>query len=826
MKKGRFLCQVICCCLAAGATTLLADPGERSADHSRTARRGAPDTDRTTIHPVVVRPPLQWRNAVDSSSARRAESYMGQARMTDSDAAAISALLLAAQLGGDDEKLLAEAYARLGDRYEGAPAKQVRFYALALRYTADPGIRAHLQRRISELGGDVYTLALRPGGNTTGEARSAGPDDSCNGAVSMTLPWIEQMSIAPAGDHNWRSFDVPGPDGVAVRIETISPNPPYVDDTDLVLWSGCDAGIPGDVILLDDDGGEGFMSLIQTECLAPGTYYVQVGGFLDTTEVPDFDLDVQVTEVCILPGVDPYEPDDEMETATPIGLPSSLPAHANGWGRSRREIQQHTIYPSGDWDHVRFDLTGSEMVRIGTAFEFPTFFNDFASEPIGHEADTYVELHYGEEPDYGGFCNDPASGFMPACREDEDCPSPAGAPLPGYPTCIPIEEMIFYFGPPPFWPDSPLAFNEDRAPYDWGSELKVCLPRADANTPSLTAAGGWIVRALSSPVWAPMDTFAYQLQVKNEHPCNFEREPNNGPDGANPMTLGETYHGFQEYSAFFATGEGNNPGGSSWFRSDPDWFSFDTPSGEQTHVVFETDGYDSYYCDTYLRLYVGPDDDGAYHDTGIGDEDSGPGWLSRLELVVPSADELLGNTIADASYFLDVTSWWINNNYPWELRTSATPYVPPLTETEPNDTCARANDLPRHGKIVGSIDPACDFDSFNLTLIESRFIAFETFGPIADTTMHLENSAGEYLGCDDDGGLAQHARIEGCLPPDDYCVRVRAHSGYATIPEYELHVVDAGPCVPTNPPTTWYGEYYGCDGAGFSSPTEEFNTCP
>ena len=108
---------------------------------------------------------------------------------------------------------------------------------------------------------------------------------------------------------------------------------------------------------------------------------------------------------------------------------------------------------------------------MGTAFTFTTFFNDFESVPIGYDADSYLELYYGVEPNYGGFCNDLATGFADYCKSDEDCP-PSQDPHPAFPpdTCIPIYYFtfggVFYF-----FPETPLAYNEDASIFDWGSEL-------------------------------------------------------------------------------------------------------------------------------------------------------------------------------------------------------------------------------------------------------------------------------------------------------------------------------------------------------------------
>ena len=103
------------------------------------------------------------------------------------------------------------------------------------------------------------------------------------------------MNITPAGDHDWRSFNVPGPDAWDVRIETISDLPgSFTDDTDLALWMNCPE-MAGTLIGFNDDKGGDFTSRINASALAPGTYYVEVGGFADTETPDDFTFELEVT---------------------------------------------------------------------------------------------------------------------------------------------------------------------------------------------------------------------------------------------------------------------------------------------------------------------------------------------------------------------------------------------------------------------------------------------------------------------------------------------------------------------------------------------------
>jgi hypothetical protein len=803
-------------CLALAFTPLMADRADRTADRSRTGVRGAADDASTSYSDVLVTHPLQAREHPNTTT-NRAESLIAIASDLEGDAA-ISALMQAVQMGTASEKSLAEAYARLGDLYAGAPSKQVNLYGLAMQYTSEPSERARLQSKITELGGNVFDMAMTNNAQTVA-TRDAGPDDFCDGAVAITLPWSEVMSITPANDENWRSIDLalPEGEGVFLKIETISQNPPYYDDTTLAMWAGCDAGTPEGQLYLNDDGGEGFMSLIETACLGAGTYYIDVYGYFFATEVFDFTLDVQQTGTCVLPSPDAYEPDDERDQANPIGFPTSIPAHANGWGRAKTEIQDHSIFPAGDWDNVNIALTQNSFVTMGTAIQFPTFFNDFESIPGGTDIDSYVELLYGNEPGYGGFCNDPDNGFNPWCQTDDDCPEPVGPPIADYPTCIPIAG-IFTIGGIPFYAENPLASNEDISGSDWASELDLCLPRTAANGPLPTVDADFIFRAMSSPVYDPAGTFLYQMQVKNQYACNFETEDNGDFPLANPINLGETWHGFTEFSENIGGPCGNTA--TPWFCNDNDLYRFDV-EGEK-FVEFETTGYDLYLVDTGIELYVGPDDSGLYYFTGVSNDDY-IGWWSYFGVNLGPASDLLGNMYADADYFLNVTTFYPNVNFPYTLFTSAS--APPNMEVEPNDDCASGNAVASGDTVLASLD-VCDYDSFTFSLSSDTYVVMETGGDGGDTTMML-TSGGTYLGCDDDGAdTSLYSRIEGCLPAGDYCAQVRPYSSTSGISAYEFSFSTTGSCSATTPPSVIYDELYRCDGSGYASSMDEFLTCP
>jgi hypothetical protein len=337
-----------------------------------------------------------------------------------------------------------------------------------------------------------------------------------------------------------------------------------------------------------------------------------------------------------------------------------------------------------------------------------------------------------------------------------------------------------------FW-ENPLAFDDDDGE-GFNSMLQACIPRGDQQTTSGTAAGDWLVRVW--PYWAN-DMFDYQLMVRNETPCDFEVEPNNDFPYATPLVWG-MISGIMDQSNYSPN------------DADVDLYSFDVEV--DSIVEFETWGPDPYQSDTGLELYVGPDDYGFYYFTGILNDDC-YAWLSCLEVILPPANDLLGNMYADADYLLNVTTFWLNKNFLYTLFSSAAVAPTYVYEVEPNDTCP-GQGVALNDAILGNIHDYyvygyCDYDSYHFTVTENAFVTLETDGGI-DSTIALYDGGGAYLGCDDDSGYSLGSMLAGCLPPGDYV----------------LSVTDGGSCAPTVP--VYLGETgLRCDGG-----QAEFETCP
>ena len=811
MRQGFVYLMAVSVCLALAFTPLMAD---RTADRTKSATRGATSTTdwNATVGDGVMRHNNGPREAQNITTQSKALEIVAQAASLEGQAAAgllMSVVQMDLPQNAETEKMLGDVYHQLGDLYEGTATKQVHWYSLAMQYTSDPGARAQLESRIQALGGDAFALSATP--NTIASTRDAGYD-TCEDAMAVALDFTANMSIIAWGDHDWFAFDVPGPDGLIVDIWTCDEDP-YAD-TDLNLYDGC----PGNVIASNDDWFAGpsdlcypatFLSHIETGCMAPGTYYVEVGGWSDFSTPQDFDINITVQATCVLPAPDGYEPDDVREDAADIGHPTSIPLHANGWGRAKKEIQDRNIFPIMNSDFVAFRIERDEIVTMETNAQFPTFFNDFTTVGTYDNPDTYIELYYGIEPNYGGYCNNPDAGFPDGCMTDADCEGLIINPLPIWPDCIPVQ--YFTVGGEQYWFwENPLAFNDDGGA-GFASMIQACIPRGDQQTTSGTAAGDWLVR-----VWpySASAMFDYQLMVRNETPCAFEVEPNNDFPYATPMVWG-AISGIMDESNF---------GG----LHDVDLYSFDVEV--ESIINFETWGPDATQSDTGLELYVGPDDLGLYYFTGVQNDDCYV-WLSCIEnLILPPANELLGNLYADADYLMNVTTFWLNKNFLYTLLSDKAVVPNYVYEVEPNDTCATAQGLVMgDDELLGELHDYdvygyCDYDSYTFTVTANSFVTMET--DALDTAIALYDDGGAYLGCDDDNGTGYifSSLLQGCLPPGDYCLQVRGYS-YFNAGAYQLEITDGGTCSPTSP--VYLGETgLTCDGFGYANGQDEFeNGC-
>jgi hypothetical protein len=577
------------------------------------------------------------------------------------------------------QKVLVNSYLALGDIYSQLPAeglhKSIHFYGIALENmdsTEDADRMVSTLNTVSGiqtvLGDDAVSLAPLPLPNSP-VALDTG-DDDCGAAVVATLPWSEIMTVAFNGDHNWRMFTLA--ETSEVTIETISSDT-FGDDTDLNLYGGCSGTVPTDFIAFNDDGGAGFLSLIELT-LPAGDYWVEVGGYRDSRTPDDFELSITAF-VPFLGPADEYEPDNESSVATSIGFRNNGVGQGNQGGRDNSQIQSHNIFPEFDIDFFTFGLSRANFVRMETTTD----------------GDTVM-----------GLSN--ASGNLFAVDDD------GGVGM--------------------------------------ASKLEMCLPSDD-----------WLIAVIG------VSTFPYDMAVDVEYPCLFEDEPNATCDlTGDEIMPGEVWSGLQ------------TPAGVA--ENDYYYFTLE----EEAAITIETDGFDTFDVDTFLELY-----DGCPGNLIAADDDAGPGFLSKIDAVLPAG-----------TYYVNVTvsPFAVGSYYPYSF--SLTVAEPPMTETEPNDDCSLANPTVPGDTFAASIAPIGDYDAWMLSVPADGFIRIETDGPTGDTVLAVRNADGSIpVGCDDDSGNGLFSAWECCLPAGDYCVVVKEYGSNGTIANYEIGFSDLGSCTPT-----------------------------
>lgn len=759
------------------------------------------------------------------------------------------------------DKARFSAYVQLAEAYSN-PTKQASMLAMALQYTSDPVTRTRLESQIAATGGEVVDLQFTGNGDAQ-SGRTAGFADTCQEAAAATLGTIS-VSIDVEGEHDWFFIDVnTASGGGIISTFTTTDGAPLSDDTDLNLYDSCEAFDAGDPpIFANDDFGGDFTSRIDTGCLNNGTYYVEVGGWIDSTIVDSVDFTVEIEE-CTPPMPDQFEPDDDRENAARIGRLVSGNPFGLFKGTVKKEIQAHNFFPAPDLDFVKFLIIRNELVQMETGCGFPTVFNDFTSCEDA-PGDTIMDLLSDQPENYGGLCNSTDAGAIigDVCFTDDDCDLNDNGdplddlinPLPGFPPCIPAGLFTFF----PVGEDPAFASDDDGGE-GFASKLEICLPSGIkpfspsavvANSPGDELEYFWYV---SVRPFFGTDTFDYEVLVRNQATCQFEQEPNNTPEDATVLNVNGRHSGFYDFSEsapspFEITVDG------LIFNPDADFYSFDVD--QASRVILQTEAYNATAADTFIELIVGPDENGDFFTTGVSDEDGGDGFLSRIDVVdLPPANELLGITLdpadeaacanqpppapwwwpADmpwwgdlipvpdycgADYFVNVTANYLNPNYPYDL--ISTVIGDSIAETEPNDDCmTNAEAASFNDTYIAAIDESCDFDTYKFEVDKDAFVRIETFGTIdggsTDTAIQLVDCAtGTPLGCDDDGSQAGLlSRLQGCVGPGEYCVQVRAF-GTGT-GDYQISITGGDFCLADTPPLIDGDEAFTCS---------DFNTCP
>jgi hypothetical protein len=724
------------------------------------------------------------------SVEKKASSYMALAARQGPDEAyqSLQRVLELGLEGVGTEKarrLLGEAYRQLADLTDD-PGRQTYMLNKALASMDDSAIRSAVEARIVSLGGTPDLVGIQQTGSTsTATPADFGMDDSCAGATPVGTPSITTMSIDDPfngfEDVNFLEVVISGPLGIALEIETTSPfcsddvscsAPEF--DTDMNLFAMCDNGFPDMLVARDinrGDGGLGWLSKIETVCLLPGSYYLEVMGQFGAAP-KDFNVEIREVGSCVVPTPDDYEPDDTTPDASKIGKPNSIPDHAIGWGRVNTEIQDHSIFPPNDEDNMRIDLTRTEQVRMATQVQFdnpkartgrcagdpsrtctawpecnyppdpPVFNCIFGDYPSGPDQDSQLFLYYGSDP-HGGVCNASPLNLGNYCKSSSDCDPGAPPAIPSLPAdfCVPLWALVFGGEAEPRYDvENPLAFNDDVSSGNLGSELDMCLPRTASGGPSWSVQDGLVMRGRG---WRPpfpgsVSDLAYEYQslARVQGPCLYEQEINQYPYLATPFPTNTFVNGIWESSESLLFG---------LFDSDF-WGPFDVAGdGEEvTAQVFPK--LINPVGDTEVAIWAGPDDAGEYYLVADELDITGNEPISFLNVFLPPANEWLGNTMADGGYYIEVYSLDPVPNWYYQMRL-VTPLIE-ATEVEPNDRFPQEVGFRGKTIIDAEISVTCDIDRFQFTVVENTFLDMWTSDPSTDTVMNFQR-----LGIDGAGSL-------------------------------------------------------------------------
>ena len=690
----------------------------------------------------------------------KANSYVQYANNHSDDVVAHDALTTVLEMGLENvgttksERVLASTYESLARLHDGEPSRQAYLLGKALEFTEPQSLRSELEAKIVEAG--VATAASdfaydREGRTQTVETRDFGPDDSCAGGAPVGVPSITNMDFAGPTDVNYLQVTIAGPLGQALEIETTSPDcdgeascsaPQF--DTDMNLWARCDNGFADDLVARDinqGDGGVGWLSKIQTECLLPGTYYLEVKGQFGSTPM-NIDVEVRETGSCVVPTPDAYEIDDTVADANSIGSPTSLPTSANGWGRQRKEIQDHSIFPPNDDDHVLVKITDkTALIEVGAQTGFASVWGGF-NIPSGPDGDSQLIMFYGQDP-HGGICNAaPLAIPNNYCKSSGDCDPNATPADPSRPAdeCIPLWQLqVPGEAGSRFKPNNPLLFNDDVDPAsNLGSAINACLPRTQPSQgPALVANGGGFAfraRGYRPPFPGSVSGLAYDYQTRalNTGPCLYENEPNQSFPDASPIVANMPVNGMWE-------------GSETYPLSDVDiWGPFDLDGTAPQRVSIDVlpEMVNPLVGKATLALWVGPDDNGNYVEVPTTDEGTAPN--GRVSLILPPADLYLGNMMADAGYFAVVSTDDVIPNFYYTVRV-VTPRID-VTEVEPNDNLWAPQNVGYRGLTIidGAIQASCDIDRYQFTVAENQFLDMWTSDPGTDTVMNFQRLIGAY----------------------------------------------------------------------------------
>lgn len=173
-------------------------------------------------------------------------------------------------------------------------------------------------------------------------ADSYEPDDSFEEATLIEDGDVHIHSISPVGDHDFVIFTL-----TETRTAIVETGGDQVGDHDTLLYLYDENETQ---IKRDDDGGVGLYSRIEMP-LTPGVYYAMASRLSDGGEIEEYSLSFSTTDVT----TDDYEPNDDMEHATPI---------------TEYDYQYHSLVPAEDVDWLVFETPSNGSVLFSCYVDY------------------------------------------------------------------------------------------------------------------------------------------------------------------------------------------------------------------------------------------------------------------------------------------------------------------------------------------------------------------------------------------------------------------------------------------------------------------------
>ncbi|MBI4318450.1 MAG: pre-peptidase C-terminal domain-containing protein [Chloroflexi bacterium] len=615
------------------------------------------------------------------------------------------------------------------------------------------------------------------------------PDDTYGQARPITVNGSAQThNFHVPGDVDWASFLAIT--GTAYTIQTLNLGP--ASDTVLYLY-----GTDGTTLIsANDDGGGGRASRISWTPVVSGTYFAKVRHYNGGAYGPNTNYDLQVISSSSSGG-DSYEPDNTPAQASIITTDSIT--------------QTHNFHYPGDNDWARFSTTAGtiyfvETLNLGSRSDtFMYLYDTDGSTLLAYDDDSgpglasrivwtaptsntyYLRVRHFNSGAYGSNTS-----------YDIRVSTSTGSGGDSFePDNIPAQASIITTDGVTQTHDFHVAGDVDWAKFnatagnsytiqttDLGPESDTYLYLYDTNGTTILrrdddSGGG----SASRIAWTAPSSGYYYAKVRHHDRSAYGTNTSYNLRVTTTSGAADAYEpddsaGSARDIATDGTAQANH---NFHVAGDADWVRFSATAGSE--CALETLNLGS-WSDTYMELY---DTDGA---TRLAyDDDSGPGFASRILYVMPAS----GTYYAKVRHFRS-TTYGANTNYDLKVTCGSGGG----DAYEPDNLPGQASNITVNGSAqTHNFHVADDVDWARFVATAGIRYVIETsnLGRWSDTYMYIYDTDGARLiRYDDDSGPGLGSRIVWTAPAGGtYYVRVRHYNRrvYGPYTNYDLRVTTA-----------------------------------